>query len=214
MAGNEELARRAVRGQQEAGAVRPHLQARPCVAREGAARADPRAGPRGSSIPTIICGTCRAIATGSTTCWPTSTPGTRWWRPSSTNATSMYRARGPVEMKPVGEVEFAAGVAAMSDSGIYGPDADLRRHRGPCRPHAGRSRGAGARGRDHRRRRPLQAACAMAPPGTPTRSSATATSPRAPGVLSQRRLPRRLGAAVRARPVARCLDLPSPARRA
>ena len=33
----------------------------------------------------------------------------------------MYRARGPVEMKPVGEVEFAAGVAAMSDSGIYGP---------------------------------------------------------------------------------------------
>jgi predicted TIM-barrel fold metal-dependent hydrolase len=34
---------------------------------------------------------------------------------------AMYRARGPVEMKPVGEVEFAAGVAAMSDSGIYGP---------------------------------------------------------------------------------------------
>ena len=26
---------------------------------------------------------------------------------------AMYRARGPVEMKPVGEVEFAAGVAAM-----------------------------------------------------------------------------------------------------
>ncbi|MGE0723337.1 MAG: amidohydrolase [Alphaproteobacteria bacterium] len=33
---------------------------------------------------------------------------------------SMYRARGPVEMKPVGEVEFAAGVGAMSDSGAYG----------------------------------------------------------------------------------------------
>lgn len=33
---------------------------------------------------------------------------------------SMYRAKGPVEMKPVGEVEFAAGVGAMSDSGTYG----------------------------------------------------------------------------------------------
>jgi predicted TIM-barrel fold metal-dependent hydrolase len=34
---------------------------------------------------------------------------------------AMYRAKGPEEMKPVGEVEFCAGVAAMSDSGIYGP---------------------------------------------------------------------------------------------
>jgi len=34
---------------------------------------------------------------------------------------AMYRAQGPVEMKPVGEVEFAAGVGAMSDSGNYGP---------------------------------------------------------------------------------------------
>jgi len=34
---------------------------------------------------------------------------------------SMYRAQGPVEMRPVGEVEFVAGVAAMSDSGAYGP---------------------------------------------------------------------------------------------
>lgn len=33
---------------------------------------------------------------------------------------AMYRARGPQEMQPVGEVEFCAGVAAMSDSGIYG----------------------------------------------------------------------------------------------
>ncbi|CAN5923155.1 amidohydrolase family protein [soil metagenome] len=33
---------------------------------------------------------------------------------------AMYRARGPEEMKPVGEVEFVAGVAAMSDSGRYG----------------------------------------------------------------------------------------------
>jgi hypothetical protein len=33
----------------------------------------------------------------------------------------MYRANGPVEMRPVGEVEFVAGIAAMSASGGYGP---------------------------------------------------------------------------------------------
>jgi L-fuconolactonase len=33
---------------------------------------------------------------------------------------SMYRARGPAELRPVGEVEFANGVAAMAASGIYG----------------------------------------------------------------------------------------------
>ena len=34
---------------------------------------------------------------------------------------SMYRADGPVEMKPVGEIEFVNGTAAMSASGRYGP---------------------------------------------------------------------------------------------
>jgi predicted TIM-barrel fold metal-dependent hydrolase len=33
---------------------------------------------------------------------------------------AMYRANGPIEMRPVGEVEFCAGVAAMSESRIYG----------------------------------------------------------------------------------------------
>ena len=33
----------------------------------------------------------------------------------------MYRGNGPVEMRPVGEVEFVAGIAAMSASGRYGP---------------------------------------------------------------------------------------------
>ena len=33
---------------------------------------------------------------------------------------SMYRADGPQEMRPVGEIEFANGVAAMSASGGYG----------------------------------------------------------------------------------------------
>src|SRR5258706_662809 len=35
-------------------------------------------------------------------------------------AGSMYRAGGPAEMRPVGEVEFVNGVAAMSASGGYG----------------------------------------------------------------------------------------------
>jgi L-fuconolactonase len=35
-------------------------------------------------------------------------------------ASSMYRDRGPEEMRPVGEVEFANGVAAMCDSGVFG----------------------------------------------------------------------------------------------
>src|SRR5258705_10771565 len=34
---------------------------------------------------------------------------------------SMYRAGGPPELRPVGETEFVAGVAAMSDSGRFGP---------------------------------------------------------------------------------------------
>ena len=33
---------------------------------------------------------------------------------------SMHRASGPVEMRPVGETEFVAGIGAMSDSGTYG----------------------------------------------------------------------------------------------
>src|SRR5260370_16789618 len=34
---------------------------------------------------------------------------------------SMYRADGPIPLRPVGEVEFANGVAAIADSGAYGP---------------------------------------------------------------------------------------------
>jgi L-fuconolactonase len=34
---------------------------------------------------------------------------------------AMYRAGGPAEMRPVGETEFVTGIAAMSDSGLYGP---------------------------------------------------------------------------------------------
>ena len=34
---------------------------------------------------------------------------------------SMYRAAGPPAMRPVGETEFVAGIAAISASGTYGP---------------------------------------------------------------------------------------------
>ena len=36
-------------------------------------------------------------------------------------ARAMYRPDGPVELRPVGEVEFVQGLAAASASGIYGP---------------------------------------------------------------------------------------------
>lgn len=36
-------------------------------------------------------------------------------------ARAMYRAEGPVEMRPIGEVEFVQGLAAASASGLYGP---------------------------------------------------------------------------------------------
>ncbi|MCZ6890873.1 MAG: amidohydrolase family protein [Gammaproteobacteria bacterium] len=39
---------------------------------------------------------------------------------------SMYRARGPEALRPVGETEFVAGVAAMSDSGAFGPTRACR----------------------------------------------------------------------------------------
>ena len=34
---------------------------------------------------------------------------------------TMYRPDGPVELRPVGEVEFVQGLAAASASGLYGP---------------------------------------------------------------------------------------------
>jgi predicted TIM-barrel fold metal-dependent hydrolase len=36
-------------------------------------------------------------------------------------STVMYRAEGPVEMRPIGETEFANGIAAVSASGLFGP---------------------------------------------------------------------------------------------
>ena len=36
-------------------------------------------------------------------------------------ARAMYRPAGPVELRPVGEIEFVQGLAAASATGLYGP---------------------------------------------------------------------------------------------
>ena len=68
---------------------------------------------------------------------------------------SMYRANGPEAFRPVGEVEFANGVAAMSASGGYGPaqiNAGIVSH---VNLLLGDERQGGAGSRDRRRQRPL-----------------------------------------------------------
>jgi L-fuconolactonase len=84
-------------------------------------------------------------------------------------ARAMHRADGPEAMKPVGETEFANGIAAMSASGAYGEVrvcagivgfADLRLGDARCAPvlegacGGGRRAGGGA-----------SAASATSPPG-------------------------------------------------
>ena len=59
----------------------------------------------------------------STNCWPTSRTGHNVVATVFKECHSMYRAHGPAEMRPVGETEFVAGIAAMSDSGALRPDA-------------------------------------------------------------------------------------------
>ena len=56
-------------------------------------------------------------------------------------AMAFYREVGPLELKPLGEVEFAGGVAAMSASGIYGATRVCAAIVG----HANLHRGAAAR---------------------------------------------------------------------
>ena len=68
---------------------------------------------------------------------------------------SMYRAHGPEAFRPVGEVEFANGVAAMARERRLRQGRDLRRHRQPRQSAARRRRKAGAGGGDRRRQRPL-----------------------------------------------------------
>jgi hypothetical protein len=63
-------------------------------------------------------------------------------------ARAMYRASGPEEMRPVGEVEFVQGLAAASASGLYGSSrppppssVTLTEPRGACGAGAGRVAG-------------------------------------------------------------------------
>ena len=67
---------------------------------------------------------------------------------------SMYRQDGPPEMRPVGEIEFANGVAAMAASGLR-QNAGLRRHCRPCRSDARGTGRAGAGSDDCGGRRPV-----------------------------------------------------------
>src|SRR5712671_6337143 len=115
---------------------------------------------------------------------------------------SMYRVHGPVEMRPVGEVEFVAGIAAMSASGGYGPikvaqgivgfaDLALGDRVEPVLEVLIRAGGGRLRCRPDHRQQPVGLS---APYARPARS------------------PRRGGAARRARAGARCLVLPSATR--
>ena len=69
----------------------------------------------------ITSGTARIIVTCCMNCLRTCAAGTTWSPPCSCNATRCTAPAGPEEMRPVGETEFVAGIAAMSDSGGYGP---------------------------------------------------------------------------------------------
>ena len=121
MAGNDTLARRAVRAAtSKPTAVRPHLQARPGVARQGRSPSRSSSRARDRRHPPSSLGHAGLSLPADDLLADLNT-GHKVVATVFNECHAMYRARGPVEMKPVGEVEFCAGVAAMSDSGIYGP---------------------------------------------------------------------------------------------
>jgi len=125
---------------------------------------------------------------------------------------SMYRADGPVELRPVGETEFANGAAAMSGERPLWSDARLCRHRELCRPCvSGWACETCSRSRS-RRAMAASAASAMPPAGTRARRSAAPTPTRR-AHHAGRDLARGLRAARPARPHLRRLALPSAARR-
>ena len=68
---------------------------------------------------------------------------------------AMYRAEGPDEMKYVGEVEFANGIAAMAASGLYGKTKVAAGIVGYADLADGIARAGGAGGGDGRRARSL-----------------------------------------------------------
>ena len=125
---------------------------------------------------------------------------------------AMYRANGPVEMRPVGEVEFCAGVAAMSDSGQYGPtricagivghaDLALGDRVAPVLEAEIAAGGGRFRGVRH----------GAAWDDDPVIGNSPVAG--RPGSLRTAGIPRRHGPAGGARPVVRCLDFLSADRR-
>src|SRR5260370_6505697 len=52
-------------------------------------------------------------------------------------ARSMYRADGPAELRPVGEVEVVQGLAAAHAPGAFGPRLPCAARRGPARLQQG-----------------------------------------------------------------------------
>ena len=60
-------------------------------------------------------------------------------------ARAMYRADGPEEMKPVGEVEFVQGLACGQCEWVVWPRPRRRRDCRPCQSAVGRPGGTGAR---------------------------------------------------------------------
>ncbi len=92
-------------------------------------------------------------------------------------ARSMYRAEGPEALRPVGEVEFVNGAAAMSASGIYGParlcagivgHADLRLGAAVLDVLEALVRAGGYRFRGIRHSTPWDADPSITPPSSPT----------------------------------------------
>ena len=125
---------------------------------------------------------------------------------------SMYRADGPAEMRPVGEIEFANGVAAMSASGSYGKPRVCAGIVG----HADLPLGA--------RVREVLEAMIVAGGGRfrgirfiastdPDQAQWGATAVRPKGLLLDRPRARGFCATGAARPELRCLGVPSAARR-
>ena len=163
-----------------------------------------------SSTRTITSGTGRAGATCWTSCWPTSRSG------HDVRATVFVQCRAPCtaptgrrRCAPVGETEFANGVAAMSASGSYGKMRACAGIVGACRPALGDAGAAGAGGAYPRRRRPL-------PRHPPHRRLGRRSRHPEPGLhaggghAGHAGLPRRLRASRAARPLLRRLALPPP----
>ena len=126
-------------------------------------------------------------------------------------ARSMYRASGPEALRPVGEVEFANGAAAMSASGGYGPAAICAGIVG----HVNLLLGDGARGRagsgNRRRQRPLPRHPAFVGVGCRSRCRRHVCDA-AEGPAARSDLPQGLCLPRAARPEFRCLAV-SPADR-